>query len=214
MHEFDELVKVTDHLLGPQGCPWDREQTLESTRAGVMEEVCELIEAIDLKDAHHIKEELGDLMFNAIFLCRLAEQEGVCNMKEVLHEVKEKLVRRHPHVWGDAKIDTSEELLQQWDSIKQNEKGKTHRKSALDGIPVGLPALSRAYKSLKKMTKAGYSDVPKVNAELSFKDEQVLGDKLLELVIQAQQAGLDPEQALRAKLAHLEREFRKFEAKG
>lgn len=209
MHEFDELVNVTDHLLGPNGCPWDRDQTLKLTRAGVLEEVCELIEAIDLEDAHHIKEELGDLMFNAIFLCRLAEKEGVCNMQEVLHEVKEKLIRRHPHVWGESKVENTEDLLNQWESIKQTEKGKTHRKSALDGIPKGLPSLSRAYKIIKKIAKTEFA-LPQAK-EAPKNEEGAIGEELLKIVLKAKEAGVDPEQALRNKLAYLEKDFREFE---
>lgn len=208
MHEFDELVRITDHLLGPNGCPWDREQTLKLTRAGVLEEVCELIEAIDLEDAHHIREELGDLMFNAIFLCRLAEKEGVCHMQEVLHEVNEKLIRRHPHVWGEVKMENAEDLLKQWETIKQGEKGKTHRKSALDGIPKGLPALSRAYKAIKKISKTGFEGF---SQRADSSPEEALGDELLALVFKAQKVGIDPEQALRGKLARLEKDFRQFE---
>lgn len=102
MREFDELIEIIDRLLGPDGCPWDKEQTLQSLRSSVLEEVCEVIEAIDLNDNAHIKEELGDLFFNTIFLCKIAEKEKRFTVTEILKELNEKLIRRHPHVFGES----------------------------------------------------------------------------------------------------------------
>lgn len=209
MKEFDELVAVVDRLLGPDGCPWDQKQTMKSIRSDVLEEVCELIEAIDLDDDAHIQEELGDLFFNVVFLSRLAEKENRTKMQEALHDIAQKLIRRHPHVWGDTEINSSEELLTQWDTIKKTEKGKEARTSALDGIPKGLPALARAQKVLKKSSKKGF--VQSVD-EQEFKSEEELGDHLLRLVAKAEAQGFDTEHALKLSLSKFEKNFREFEA--
>lgn len=211
MKEIEELIKVADHLLGPEGCPWDREQTMKSTRTCVLEEVCELIEAIDLEDNQHIKEELGDLFFNAIFLGRLAEKEGRCQMTEVVSGITEKLIRRHPHVFGGKKVESGSEALHQWEDIKKQEKGNSHRKSVLDGIPKGLPALARANKMIRKMKQARYSELPVSVLTDDFTDEDGLGRFLWEIVSVAQEKKIDSEHALRKVLGEQEKAFRLFE---
>jgi len=210
MKEYEELNTIVDRLLGPGGCPWDREQTMKSIRSNIIEESAELVEAIDTEDNAHIREELGDIFFLAIFFCKLAEKEGRCTTKEVLQEINEKLIRRHPHVFGEAKIADSDAALKQWGEIKQTEKSKAHRKSALDSIPKGLPALARAQKVHKKLHDANYPDIPKIKEE-QIKDEESLGKALFRLVAQAQEKGLDAEHALRKILVSLESQFRKHE---
>lgn len=212
MKEFEDLIQVIERLLGPNGCPWDQEQTLQSLRSTVLEEVCEVIEAIDLNDNEHIREELGDLFFNVVFLCKIAEKEQRFTMASILSELTEKLIRRHPHVFGDGKkIKTVDELYEQWDKIKKEEKGKNIRKSILDGISKHLPALARAQKSLKKMKKSGYlHSLPQLN-DLPINNEKELGEYLLSLVTLAQEKGLDAEHALRKALAHLEKDFLRYE---
>lgn len=214
MREFDELIEIIDRLLGPDGCPWDREQTLQSLRSSVLEEVCEVIEAIDLDDNTHIKEELGDLFFNVIFISKIAEKEKRFAFKEILKELNDKLIRRHPHVFGEGKkINTVDELYEQWNEIKKSEKGKEIRKSALDGISKHLPALARAQKSLQRMKKSHYSaNLPKIEYP-QLKDEKELGEHLLALVSYAQHHGLDAEHALRKALAQLEKDFLEHEKK-
>lgn len=203
---LEKLLEVIDTLLGPNGCPWDKEQTLLSMRADLLEEVYEVIDAIDIGDATHINEELGDLMFNVVFLCRLAEKEGVTSLEKVFEDISEKLIRRHPHVFGESQVANSQQVLDQWDKIKRGEKGKEHRKSALDGIPKGLPALSRAQKVLKKMQKAHFH--PKIESDNTTDAEIALGNELITLVTKAQKSGVDAELALRNALAHHEKEFR------
>ena len=210
MKEFDELVVVVDHLLSENGCPWDKKQTMKTIRSDVLEEVCELIEAIDLEDDHHIEEELGDLFFNVVFLSRLAEKENRTKMAIALIGIKEKLVRRHPHVFGNESIECSEQLKARWDQIKLTEKGKEHRTSVLDGIPKGLPALARTQKVTKKMQSAKFEDMPK-NLEVTFKDEKELGAYLASIVILAENQGFDAEHALKNYLIGLETKFRLFE---
>ncbi|MBS4165267.1 Nucleoside triphosphate pyrophosphohydrolase [Neochlamydia sp. AcF65] len=214
MQEFNQLIEIIERLLAPGGCPWDQAQTLHSLRSSLLEESCEVIEAIDLGNNSHIQEELGDLFFNAVFLCKIAEKEKRFTFGAVLNELNEKLVRRHPHVFGEGKkINTSQELSQQWEEIKKREKGKDTRKSALDGISKGLPALSRAQKVLKKIKNSGYlRDLP--TGDLAgIHNENELGKHLLFLVEVAQKQGLDAEHALRKTLTHLEKDFQLFEKK-
>lgn len=211
MQQFDELIKIIDQLLGPEGCPWDQKQTLYTLRSSALEEVCELIEAIDLEDNAHIKEELGDLFFNVVFLSKVAEKEKRFPTQAVLQELNEKLIRRHPHVFGDGKkLNSVEELYQQWDAIKKEEKGKEQRQSPLDGISKHLPALSRTQKILKKIKKTDFPlNIQPV--ERTPQNEEELGQLLLSLVNQAQEKGLDAEHALRKVLAHLEKNFLEYE---
>jgi MazG family protein len=212
MKEFDELIEIIDRLLAPDGCPWDREQTLQSLRSTVLEEVCEVIEAIDLNENLHIQEELGDLFFNVVFLSKIAEKEQRFPMKAILQELNNKLIRRHPHVFGEGKkIHTTAELYEQWDRIKKGEKGKDIRKGALDGISKNLPALSRAQKVLKKIKKAGYKETLSHDKNNEITNEDELGRHLLSLVKDAQEKDLDAEHALRKALAHLEKDFLRYE---
>lgn len=122
MKEFDELKDVIEKLLAPNGCPWDREQTLMTMRKSLLEETKEVIEAIDLNDNEKIEEELGDLFFNVLFMSRLAEKEGRCTIGAILKHIIAKLIRRHPHVFGDAKVETAEDVIKQWNEIKKSEK--------------------------------------------------------------------------------------------
>jgi len=210
MKEFDELVQVTDDLLGPEGCPWDREQTMETIRGDVLEEVAELIEAIDLGDNAHICEELGDVFFTIVFLSRLAEKEKRTTMQEALQQITAKLIRRHPHVYGEAKIRNTDELYAAWDKIKQTEKGKESRVSILDGIPKGLPGLARAFKVSKKISKTAFL-WPKNQTNYDFTGEKELGELLVSLAHVAAQKGINPELALKRALSELEHDFLSFE---
>lgn len=205
--DFQALVKVLERLLGPDGCPWDRQQTLKSIRSSLIEESYEVVEAIDLDDNDQIEEELGDLFFNVIFLCKMAEKENRCTMSSVLKRITEKLIRRHPHVYGDAEIKSMEGFYAQWDKIKSKEKPE--RTSALDGIPKGLPALARAQKALKKMKKSPYK-IEYIN-DPAFETENELGAYLTYIVSQAAEKGLDAEHALREFMAKTESQFRSQE---
>lgn len=213
MKQLIDLLTVLDRLLHPElGCPWDKEQTMLSMRASVLEETCELIEAIDLNDAQHIEEELGDLLFNAIFLCRLAEKEGKSSLQSALANVTKKLIHRHPHIFGSKEITTSEQVLEQWDEIKSKDHTKSDRTSTLDGIPKGLPALARAQKMIKKMRKNNFSE--NGLSDGMAKDEELqLGEKIYNLISDPIILGkrLDAEQALKRVLALQEEAFRKYE---
>lgn len=195
---IDELLNIIQTLLGPNGCPWDREQTLLSCRSSVLEETCEVIDAIDSQDGELIREELGDLLFNALFLMFLAEKENKCTTESVVNDLNTKLIRRHPHVFSENKNleITLDALYTQWDAIKAQESGKEKRKHHLDGIPKHLPALALAQKVLKKAKKSNKS------LEITDNDpESQLGKELLELAKKASQQNIDAEQALRKVIA-------------
>ncbi|MDD4721369.1 MAG: nucleoside triphosphate pyrophosphohydrolase [Acidaminococcaceae bacterium] len=205
---LDEVVKT---LRSPKGCPWDRVQTHSSIRKGMLEEVYELLEAIDDKDIKGMREELGDVLLQVVFHARLAEEEGVFTMQDVIDDIVAKLIHRHPHVYGTIEISDAEEVLRNWETIKAEEK--KDRKRVLDGVTKGLPALMRAYKIQSKAAKVGFDwknkqDVwAKVLEEMNELQEAVeeniaehieweLGDAFLALVNYARHLGLEPETAL------------------
>src|ERR1700677_5131376 len=153
---IEDLLKVMATLRSPNGCPWDREQTHLSLRRHAIEEVYELIDAIESRDDHEMAEELGDLLLQVVFHCQLARERGAFDFENVARRIAGKLIRRHPHVFGDVKVKNVDEVWANWEKIKKAEKhGTRHaRASALDGIPRHLPALMRAEKLLKKARKA------------------------------------------------------------
>lgn len=153
---IEDLLKVMAKLRSPKGCPWDREQNHMTLRRHAIEEVYELIDAIEAGDDHEIAEELGDLLLQVVFHCQLAKERGAFDFEKVARHLVDKLVRRHPHVFGKVKVKDVDEVWANWEKIKHAEKkGTRHeRPSALDGIPKHLPALLRAEKLLKKARKA------------------------------------------------------------
>ncbi len=206
MKEFNRLVAIISDLLGPNGCPWDQKQTLKSIRKHLIEEAYEVVEAIDDNDRGKIVEELGDLFLNVVFLSKLGEKEKGIQMPEILDHINEKLIRRHPHVYGDASASSPEEVLNQWDKIKQEEK-KHQRKSRLDEIPKDLPSILRAQKAAKIFGKAQFA--PKLDA--TDDSEMKLGIELYELIQVCQENGVEADIALRKVLAKCEKEFRNQE---
>jgi len=209
MSILEEVLTTLKTLLGPDGCAWDRAQTMASIRASLLEETCEAIDAIDACDGVHIKEELGDLLFNALFLCLLAEKENYATFHEIVQGLNDKLIYRHPHVFGGKdQIASPEAVLDQWDQLKKTEKGKEMRQSALDGIPKALPVLARTQKVLKKMKKKGF--VPNPLEEKSR--EIAIGNALLQLVQEAQSQSVEAEFALRNVLDQHESAFKAYEA--
>ncbi len=153
---INELLRVMARLRSPTGCPWDREQDHRSLRWHAVEEVYELIDAIEAGDDHEMAEELGDLLLQVVFHCQLAKERGAFDFEKVARHITEKLIRRHPHVFGDLKVKDVDQVWANWEKIKQAEKhGTRHaRPSALDGIPRHLPALLRAEKLVKKARRA------------------------------------------------------------
>lgn len=227
---FAALVSLMRRLLAPDGCPWDREQTYGSLRRYVLEEACEVVDAIDHGNLDELREELGDLLMEVVFLGELARAEGAFGPDDVVAGIVQKLVRRHPHVFGEVEVSDADEVLRNWERIKAGER-KTQGKQGgvLGGVPRSLPALLRAERVGEKAAKVGF-DWPdrsgpraKVDEELAELDQAVadgdeeeiaaeLGDMLFAVVNLARHLSVDPEAALRGtvekfakRFAHVER---------
>lgn len=202
MKKFDELLEIAAQLMGPEGCAWDRKQTFTSLQPYVLEEAHEVIEAVDSDSDEKIIEELGDLLYTVIFYAKVAQRLGRFSLEDILCCEIDKLIRRHPHVFGDLKIDSEEELEKNWEKIKSQEKGKEKRSHAFEGIAPTMPLVAKAQKSLRIMMKSSFpifSDRRKT--PFSEKD---IGDELLHLVWLAENSGVDAESALRRALTVLQ----------
>ncbi len=210
---FQALYDIVVRLRAPDGCPWDREQTPSTMRGAIVEEAYELVEAIDEGDAGHAGEEAGDLVLNTTMVTYMFEQEGKGSVAKSLDETCEKLIRRHPHVFGDSKADTSEKVLAQWADIKENLEGRRRKDSLLDGVSKAMPTLERAFKLQKKAAKVGFDwkemrDVwAKAREELDEAEEALaegsdahfeeeLGDLIFSVVNLARSHHVDPSLAL------------------
>jgi MazG family protein len=209
MELFDSLLAVADKLLGPSGCPWDQKQTFLSLQPYVLEEAHEVIEAVDADDDQKIVEELGDLLYSIVFYGKLGEKSGRFSMRDIVLSIEQKLIRRHPHVFGDVKINSEEDVINNWEKIKAGEKGESKPKSVLDGIPPTTPSIVRAQKILKRIQRAGSPLAPK---QIASETEEEIGQQFLELILRAENGGIDAESALRRSLARLEVNFRKHES--
>jgi MazG family protein len=224
---YSRLVAVMQRLLAPDGCPWDREQSYESLRKYVLEEACEVIDAIDSGRPEALVDELGDLLLQVVFLGELARRDGTFGPDDVVRAILEKLVRRHPHVFGEVQVSGSDEVLRNWEEIKQQEYGD---RGVLAGLPRSFPALARAQRMSEKVSKVGF-DWPdargsrdKVSEELAELDEAVaggsherieseLGDVLFALVNFARHQGVDAELALRKTADRFSGRFAHVEAR-
>ena len=198
-------------LRSPKGCPWDREQDHLSLRWHAVEEVYELLDAIEARDDHELEEELGDLLLQVVFHCQLAKERGAFNFEKVARRITEKLIRRHPHVFGTTKVKDVDEVWANWEKIKRAEKhGTKHaRASALDGIPKHLPSLLRAEKLVKKARKAKVlTENDRAKGKLTKKD---LASALFALAKFAQEQGWSAEDLLKGEVQKQERGFRKRE---
>ncbi len=206
MKEFDELLQVATTLIGPGGCPWDAKQTFFSLQPYVLEEAHELVEAVDGQDDEEIVEELGDLLYTVIFYCKLAEKENRFTVKEVIEALREKLVRRHPHVFACLAVKDEEEVVQNWERIKKEEKGKKERKSKLEGIPDQLPSLAKGQKMHKVFTRAGFL------ADIEAKtEEEKISRALWDLIQRAEEGQIDIEGAFRRQLSAYKHAFMSWE---
>ena len=211
--QFDvrPLADVMQVLREPGGCPWDREQDFDTIRANLIEECYEFLEAVDAKDTHGMAEELGDILMQVVFHARMAEEKGMFTLQDVIDGVTNKLIERHPHVFGTVKVANSDEVLTNWEAIKR--QGKPERKRVLDGIYKGLPSLLRAHKIQKRVAKVGFDwteteDVKKkvleewqeFNEAAALKNqdemEKELGDLYFSMVNFARHLGLESETAL------------------
>lgn len=175
--KFTKLTEVMKRLRAPGGCPWDREQTYLSLRRYILEEAYELIEAVESEDISNMREECGDLLLQVVFISCIAEERGEFEIGDVLDTLTEKLIRRHPHVFGDVCAETSEQVLKNWEQIKVGErKERQVDSSVIAGIPRGLPALLRAYRIQERAAKVGF-DWPKDNLQpVMDKVEEEIGE--------------------------------------
>jgi MazG family protein len=226
----DRLLAIMARLRGPGGCPWDREQTLDSLRPYVLEETYEVLEAIEDGDPRAHREELGDLLLQIVFQARLAEEGGDFDFADVATAISDKLVSRHPHVFGDAEVKDSEAVLKQWAALKREEKkSKGGGRSVLEGVPREMPALARAERLTEKASRIGF-DWPdasgareKIGEELAELDDAIaagdprrvedeLGDVLFAVANLARKLAVPPEEALRRALGRFIARFEHVEA--
>lgn len=222
---IDRLLSIMHRLRAPGGCPWDREQTMASLRPYTLEETYEVLEAIDAGDVQGHREELGDLLLQIVFQAELRQEEGAFEFADVADAISDKLVSRHPHVFGDAKVKDAEGVLNQWAALKREEKRrKGGGKSVLEGVPREMPALARADRLTEKASRVGF-DWPdasgaraKVAEELGELDEAIaggdrqaieheLGDTLFALANLARKLGVAPEEALRGTVGRFVARF-------
>lgn len=223
---FDYLVEVIRLLRSPEGCPWDRKQTHESLRPYLIEEAYEFLQAIEEKDPEAMADELGDVLLQVMLHSQIASEEGIFDIHDVIRHLNDKMVRRHPHVFGTAEAETPEDVKQNWDLIKAREKDK-EASSILDDVPRSFPALMKAYEQQKKAAKVGFDwEDPKdvlqkvqeelkeiMDARTQAEKEEELGDVLFALVNFARFIGVQPELALIGACYKFERRFRYIEGK-
>jgi len=227
MEEFDKLVQIVADLREPEnGCPWDKKQTHTSLVPNFIEELYESIEAIEDGDMNDLQEELGDLMLHIVMQARIAEEDGDFVMADVLQGINEKLVRRHPHIFGNETVKDAEEVKMNWEQIKLKEK--SHRKSALEGVPRAMPKLIVAQRMQEKAAAVGFDwdnhdqvfekldeEVLELKEAIESGDqvhiEEELGDLLFTAVNLSRKLGIDAETALSGSNRKFERRFRKVE---
>ncbi len=205
MNEFKNLLAVADRLLGPKGCPWDRAQTLFTVQPYLLEETHELIEAIDLGDSKKIMEELGDVLFILIFIAKLGEKNAHFTLEESIQTVKDKLIRRHPHVFEGAVVSSSDDVVAQWEEVKKKE-GKKH---PIDDIPPTLPAAARAQKVIQKMKRYKIAVFKEKMSTAPNLTEHGIAQELWDLIEKMEGIGIDAESALRRICAQYEEKFKK-----
>jgi MazG family protein len=228
---FDRLVAVMDRLRDPGGCPWDREQTLHTLAPYFLEEAYEVVDAISSGDPDKLCEELGDLLIQIVFVARIAREEGWFDVDRVCETISDKMVRRHPHVFGDREVSGSAEVLQNWEDIKREERAANGESSVLDGVPSSLPALLKAFRMTEKAAAVGFDwrkpeDVMvKMHEEMAELEEELvkgeasadervraeMGDVLFVMANLARHLGVEPETALQGTNATFMQRFRAME---
>lgn len=228
-HPIEDLIRVMARLRDPEGgCPWDLEQDFKSIAPYTIEEAYEVADAIDREDMHDLREELGDLLLQSIYHAQIASEKGLFNINDVIEDITKKMIHRHPHVFGDKKANTADDVNKLWDERKALEEGKGDTKNALDGVPIALPALLRASKITKKAAKTGF-EWEKLEHVLDKLDEEILelrtaikndsieekaeelGDILFVLANFGRMLGVNPEEALRQASNKFEKRFRGME---
>ncbi len=228
---ISDLIAIMAALRDPQtGCPWDREQNFSTIAPYTIEEAYEVADAIARNDLDDLRGELGDLLFQVVFHARMAEEQNAFDFDDVVDAIVEKMIRRHPHVFGDEEVADAEEQTQAWENHKAAERKQNEQHSLLDGVALGLPALSRAYKLQKRVARAGFDwpavdsvlhkveeEIGEIRAEIANDDnealQQEIGDLLFTCVNLARHVGGDAEELLRAANSKFERRFRYLETK-
>ena len=230
LNSLSKLIKITDTLMGEDGCPWDKVQTRESLKPYLVEETYEVLDALDANDPEKIKDELGDLLYQILFHSKISSLKGEFNFRDVIDNLSEKMVRRHPHVFKEGELNTPDQVVKQWEEIKRNEKNQANQKSILDNIPKKLPSLLRAQKLQKKAAKEGFdwdqiSDVfDKLDEEIGEFKEAVLkkksadiqneiGDMIFVITNIAKCYKIDAEEALRSTNNKFIKRFQYIEQK-
>jgi MazG family protein len=230
--KFQKLVGIMARLRGPGGCPWDREQTFDTIKPYTLEETYEVLEAIDKRDWSELAEELGDFMLQAVFYAQMASEQNLFGIETALDAINQKLVRRHPHVFGEASAQTADDVKQIWGRVKDAEKQEKNAAAAglLDGVPRAMPALVEAQQIASKAAGVGFDweypeqVIEKLHEELAeFAEarktaradelEDELGDMLFVIVNLARFVKVDPEQALRGTNAKFRRRWSHIEAR-
>lgn len=234
LSRIEKAIQVVHRLRAPDGCPWDKEQTHESLRKFLLEETYEVLEAIEQNDPKALREELGDLLLQILLHSQIASETKQFDFSDVANDLAEKMIRRHPHVFGDKKLDTSEQVLSAWEKNKAKEKTKD---SVLSGVPKELPALQRSLKVIEKVSKVGFQwenlegplekvkeelkefltevekiqDTKQISAPQKEKIESELGDLIFTLSNVSYFLSINPEDALRKMLGRFEKRFRYIE---
>ncbi|HID56084.1 TPA: nucleoside triphosphate pyrophosphohydrolase [Candidatus Poribacteria bacterium] len=225
---FERLVQVVAALRGESGCPWDKAQTHETLKSDLLEETYEVLEAIDSGDPDKLREELGDLLMQVMLHSQIASEEDLFDAYDVVETITEKLIRRHPHVFGDVTVSSPQEALSNWEAIKRGERGYQERRSILDGIPTGLPSLLRARKLQGRASRVGFDwgkpeeVLPKIEEEIEElkraissgelgEIEEEIGDLLFAVVNLARLLQVEPEEALRKANEKFIRRFKELE---
>lgn len=227
---IENLLKIMRRLRAPDGCPWDRKQTIESLRGNLIEETYEVVDAMDSGDRAALCEELGDLLLQVVFQAQVADEEGAFDFDDVVRSIADKLERRHPHVFGDVQADTPDEVIKNWEKIKKTEKGGEAPRSLVEGIPTHLPALSKAHLVQKRVAKVGFEwdeisgVVDKLEEELAEVKEAMieqdadavreeLGDLLFSTVNLSRSLGYESEGVLNENITKFMRRFQRMESR-
>ena len=195
MKEFEKLLEISNILLGPNGCDWDKKQTFETIKKYLMEESCELVDAIDEKDNLHIVEELGDVLYLIVFISKIAELNKLFDIFQVIKALSDKLIRRHPHIFGDKKVKNVDDIVRNWQEIKKLEGNKSKRKNLFDELPKSLPFLLKVQKIIKILKRNNLFE----NNEKNI-DQDEFENKILTLLIRAVNSDIDIESSIKRKL--------------
>ncbi|MDQ3282882.1 MAG: nucleoside triphosphate pyrophosphohydrolase [Acidobacteriota bacterium] len=225
---FEELVKLMTTLRAPGGCPWDRKQTLPDLKPYVIEEAYEVVDAIDRDDRRALAEEVGDMLLEAVFIAEITREEGTFDIYDSITAVHEKLVRRHPHVFGDVQANDAEEVLVNWEKLKQDER-KAENKSVLSGVPQSMPALLKASRLTEKASRVGFDwrrtddvfdkldeEIGELRAAVASNDaaniHEEIGDLLFTIANIARKVNVNPEEALQSTNRKFMRRFESMES--